>query len=105
MVGGTIVRREDQSLLLRVPLRLRRESVYDAALGQDVRIPTTEILQLERRQIDGGRTIVLLAGGVAAVTFLVLGIMEASGREGLPPILIEDQDRVARVPLFSFFPR
>jgi hypothetical protein len=102
IVLGTIVRRDDESLMLHVPLRRAQEGVYDTAIGQDVRIPTSEILQFERRQVDGLRTGVILGGAVAVVTIGVLAIMNSFGGEDSLPILIDDQ---ARVSIFSFFLR
>ena len=77
---GEVVGREGGDLLVSVPIVQRREGIHFSALAQTIRIPTTEILSVERREFDGVRTVLFVTGGAAAATALIAGVMEAFGR-------------------------
>lgn len=89
-VTGRIVTKEEREILLRVPIAQRRDGFHMASLDQTIRVPLGEILQVERRDFDTGKTMLLGAGALAASAFLIMSIMEAFGGDssrdgGIPP--------------------
>lgn len=92
LVEGSVERWDDSDLVLRVSLRRGPERLASRNLQQMIRVPTGEIVSLERRETDGFATGALLAGAVAGSTALVLLIMEAWGRSpegpGDDPVLL-----------------
>ena len=95
---GRIVGRQDQDLLVSVPVARRQDGMHVYSLSQTVRVPTREVLSIERREFDGIRTTLLIAGGTAAATGLLLGVIEAFGRLGGDG---DDPDPDFSVSLFS----
>jgi hypothetical protein len=79
VVRGRIVRRSDEELFVWVPIGARQVGFHSTELGQDVRIPLTEIVQLERREVDRLGTGALVAGGIGATAVVLFVIMEAFG--------------------------
>src|SRR5918996_1748192 len=49
---GTLVRRDDERVFIRVPVAPRQQGFYMSTVGQDVSLPAAEIVQLERRRLD-----------------------------------------------------
>ena len=84
-VRGRVIGRDQSDLLLRVPVVQRWEGMSNSGLGQTIRVPTDEILSVERRELDGVMTAVLVTGGVAAATAVLLGVIEAFGRPSSNP--------------------
>ena len=80
VVRGTLVRREQDRLFLRVPVAMRGDGLARRAITQDVAIPAGEILELERRRKSSGRT-ALFAVGTAAVVGSVIGLIVTDGRD------------------------
>lgn len=78
VVEGTLSRRDQRTLVLRVPVVARQPG--RAAVEQLIRIPETEILSAERRELDGFATGALVVGAVGLGVGVVLVIMEAWGR-------------------------
>ena len=75
ILSGEFVRRADADLFLRVPTVRRQVGFHSAQLGQDVRIPASEIVQIERRQLNKAGTGLLIGGAAAVVTGLVVFIL------------------------------
>jgi len=99
-IKGRLVRREDDGLFLRVPIGMRQEGFHSAPLGQDVRIPTAEILGIEQRRFDRVGTAALVVGTIGAGATVVLYIMKAFGEneeDGECNDCLE-----SRLPIFSF---
>ncbi len=73
-VRGTLVRRAEDGIFLRVPVAIRRDGFLQSDLGQNVAIPFREIVQIERRALSRSRTGLMVAGtaGVAAVIVFVI---------------------------------
>ena len=85
---GTLERREDASLIVRIPVGRRAEGFHSVALGQAIHVHPDAIISAELRVLDGFKTAGVLAGTVAGgVTLLLLG-MEAINDQ--PPIPGED---------------
>lgn len=97
-LAGSLVSHERDSLMVRVPVASRQDGVHSVAIRQDVRVPTREILDFQRREFSPARTGLLVAGTVGLATAIILTIIEASGSERGPGELPE----LSRVPLFSF---
>lgn len=74
VVEGKVVERGDGGLLLEVPATTFERGVRLETLHQRVRIAEKDILEVELKRLDRGRTGLVVAGGVAAavVTFLQL---------------------------------
>src|SRR5688572_9169033 len=96
ILQGTLVRREGDGILMHIPLASREEGFYRTAIGQDVRIATRDILQVERRQINRWATGLLIAGtAFTAATVLTLSVKAFDGTSRVPP----DEDQM-RLPIF-----
>ncbi|MEX2466870.1 MAG: hypothetical protein WD995_08160 [Gemmatimonadota bacterium] len=78
-VRGRIVSKEQGEILLRVPVAQRTDGFHMVSLDQTVRVPTGEILQVERRDFDRGKTALLGAGALAGSAFIIISIMDAFG--------------------------
>lgn len=78
-IEGSVDRWDDADLVLRVSLPRRPEGLASRVLQQMIRVPTGEIVSMERRETDAFATGAVLAGAVAGSTALVLLIMEAWG--------------------------
>jgi len=76
---GTVVGREPETLMVRVPVGARQEGIHTVTLGQTIRVPEGEILQIERREFDAVKTGGLVAGAIGASVFIIMSIMEAVG--------------------------
>lgn len=83
-VTGQIVSQEDRDVLIRVPVGQRRDGFHMVALEQTIRIPAGEILQVERRDFDRGKTALLGVGFIAGSAFIITSIMNAIGGETNP---------------------
>lgn len=94
---GTLVRREDERVFIRVPIAPRQEGFYTSTFGQDVSLATGEIVQLERRKLDRAGTALLVGGTAAAAGAVIFLIVEAFGEPGKP----EPPEPELRIPLFS----
>lgn len=98
VLAGRLVQRDEQGLTLRVPVRGRQEGFRRMEIGQNVRVPAGDVVEIQRRELDVLNTGFLLAAAAGAATGAVLMIMDASGSPpedpGTPPELIG-------VPVFS----
>jgi hypothetical protein len=83
-VSGRIVTKEEREILLRVPVAQRRDGFHMTSLDQTIRVPVGEILQVERRDFDTGKTMLLGAGAVAGSAFIIISIMKAFGGDTSP---------------------
>jgi hypothetical protein len=92
IVSGQLVQRETGGLMLRVSEGTTGFS--GPSIGQDVRVPSGEILQLERRRIDPLRTAIATAGVAAGVTVMVIAIMSDAFGGDTPPDQAEQQIRI-----------
>lgn len=66
VLEGRLVRAEPGQIFVRVPVGQRQAGFHRTTLGQDVRISTGEIVQVELRELDRVQTGLLVAGGVLA---------------------------------------
>lgn len=81
---GTVLEREPETLMLRVPVGQRQMGFHTASLDQTIRVPVGEILQVERRELDTGKTALLIGGALGASAFVIFSIMEAFGESPTP---------------------
>ena len=84
VLNGTMVRAEPANLVLRLPVARRQTGFNMEVLGQDVFIPSDQVLQLERREVNRPLTALLTVGGTAAIAGLVVMIMTGA-RQGERP--------------------
>lgn len=99
ILSGTLVRRAADHVLLRVSVAERRAGFHTTRIGQNVRIPAIEVVQLERRELDSVGTGLLLAGTVASAATVILLIMSDARRGTEAPLPAPPE---IRVPVFSF---
>lgn len=78
-IAGTMEAVDDDEFLMRVNVGERREGFAMLDLRQTIRIPMGEILSMERREFNGTGTGLLIAGGAAVATLVIMGIIEAFG--------------------------
>jgi hypothetical protein len=74
-VRGQFMGREDRSLLLQIPVSRDPEGIRQN-INQVVRIPEGEVLSVDRRQFDTGRTALLVGGTAAVGAFLIQQIFD-----------------------------
>ena len=84
VLDGTLVRAEPQNLVLRLPVARRQTGFNMEVLGQDVFIPSDQVLQIERREVNRPLTALLTVAGTAAMAGLVIMIMTGA-RQGERP--------------------
>ena len=87
-VDGTVVGLEGSQLLLRVPVGARQEGFVTSSLNQTIRVPTSEIVSFERRELNGlatGLTIGAAAGLVTAIIFVIADPVRGSTPDDPPP--------------------
>jgi hypothetical protein len=75
LVVGTLVERGASEITLRVPIASRQVGFHQAGIERQIRVEVGEVVQIERRQLDRGRTALGVAGLVglgAAVIFTIL---------------------------------
>jgi len=82
---GRLEALEGRDVLLRVPVGQRQAGFHTVSLDQTIRVPAGEILLIERREFDRGRTALLVGGAVAASTFIIVSIMQAFGGDTSDP--------------------
>jgi hypothetical protein len=78
-VAGTIVWRNDEQLLLRVPTAT---NILNTTLGQQVVIPTHDIVRFEARRFNRTRTAIVIGGGLTLAAALYAGL--ETGRPAQP---------------------
>lgn len=95
VLSGEFVRRTDADLFLRVPTVRRQVGFHTAQLGQDVRVPASEIVQIERQQLNKAGTGLLIGGAAAAITGLIVFILNDARQttDTIEPELVEDRGR------------
>jgi hypothetical protein len=76
---GTLLSSNGEQVLLRVPIAAATQGLVSRAVGQDVAVPASHIVQLEFRQLDRVRTGLAVAGAI-----LGGGAIFMSFREGDP---------------------
>ena len=85
VLEGTLERREDTSLIVRIPVGSRTDGFHSVALGQAIRVPPDAIISAELRVLDGFKTAGIIAGMIAgATTLLLLGMDAMSDQAPLP---------------------
>ncbi len=94
-VRGELVGRDDDVVLVRIPVRRAADPVaggFRLDLGQIVRIPEGEVLAVDRQQFSTTKTLGLAAGTAAVVGFLLYQIFDvfrgSDGDGGPDPDLI-----------------
>src|SRR5688572_16318818 len=85
VLNGTLVRAEPANLVVRLPVATRQTGFNMEVLGQDVFIPNDQVLQLERREMNGPMTALLTVAGSAAMAGLVVMIMSGARSGEQPP--------------------
>ena len=88
MVTGTLIRQDNGDIAVRIPIITRQVGFLQTQIGRQVTISSTDIIQLERRQLNRGRTTlaaVALGGVVAYVAHLILEDARLPVRHDYPP--------------------
>lgn len=102
-LAGKVVSSQTETMLLRVPVLIRRDGQVAGTVEQDLTIPFEQMLGLERRALDRVRTGIAVLGLVGGVVGLYLGFGSGgppSGEEPPPPP-DEEAPGFARIELFS----
>jgi hypothetical protein len=97
ILNGTLVRREPDRLVMRVPVTSRQVGFFTEQIGQEVSVRTNQIVQFEERRLDRVGTGLLVAGTAVAAAGVIFLIIEASG--GTDPV--EPPPDELRVPIFT----
>jgi hypothetical protein len=80
-LSGRVVRQDPTRLWLRVPIAIRADGMVTGTVQQDLVIPATDIVKIERRVFSRRRTGVVAVAGVGAL----IGTIAAFGSGG-PPV-------------------
>jgi len=100
-IRGRLEGKDDQFLLLRVPLRSEpTPGTISPEIGQLVRVPSEEVLSMELQHFSSRKTTALVVGTAAATAAVIFAIIgdSFSGGPGDPP----NPDvflRLARIPI------
>tara|TARA_Y100001960_G_C14352874_1_gene670424 strand:- start:121 stop:615 length:495 start_codon:yes stop_codon:yes gene_type:complete len=85
VLEGTLERRQDGSLIVRIPVGRRADGFHSVALGQAIRVPPDAIISAELRVLDGFKTAGMIVGTIAgATTLLLLGMDAMNDQAPLP---------------------
>ena len=85
VLEGTLERREDTSLIVRIPVGRRTDGLHSVALGQAIHVHPDAIISAELRVLDGFKTTGIITGMIAgATTLLLLGMDAMSDQAPLP---------------------
>ncbi len=96
VLSGEFVRRTDADLYVRVPTVRRQVGFHTSQLGQDIRVPAGEIVQIERQELSKAKTGLLVGATTAAITGLVVFILNDARQPDVanPPFdPVEDRRR------------
>lgn len=95
---GTLLRRDGDRMVLRVPVARRQVGFFAEPIGQDIEVRTSDVVQLERRRLDRTGTGLLVAGTVASAAAVIFLIIDSGGAEDIvdPP-----PPERRRIPIFS----
>jgi len=96
-VAGSFAGQGEDSLRVRVPVSARQPGFLSMDLRQEVHVPASEVLQIERRQFSYSRTALLVAGAAGGATAIIAFITSSLGEGGAGD---ENLD-VTLIPLFS----
>lgn len=98
VLSGEFVRRTGDDLFVRVPTVRRQIGFHTAQLGQDLRIPASEIVQIERQELSRSKTGLLVGATTAAITGLIVFILnDARQPDAVTPPFDPVEDRRRRV--------
>ena len=97
VLSGEFVRRTGADFYLRIPTVRRQVGFHSAQLGQDVRIPTSEIVQIERQRLNKAGTGLLVGGVVGAIAGLIVFILDDARQSTTTPPVDAVEDRGRRV--------
>ena len=97
ILSGEFGRRTDADFYLRIPTARRQIGFHSAQLGQDIRVPASEIVQIERQQLNMVETGLLVGGAAAAITGLIVFILDDARQTTEVPITDAVEDRGRRI--------
>lgn len=90
VLSGTVVGLEGSDLLIHVQVASRQVGFHAVGLEQTLRVPTGEILAVERKEFSAANTGLLAVAAAGASTALLLGIIRAFGQTSEGPVGPED---------------
>ncbi|MYH49088.1 MAG: hypothetical protein F4020_02600 [Gammaproteobacteria bacterium] len=103
VLSGEFVRRTDADLYVRVPTVRRQVGFHSAQLGQDIRVPAGEVVQIERQELSRAKTGALVGGTAAVLTGLIVFILnDARQPETVVPPFDPVEDRRRPVVILRF---
>jgi hypothetical protein len=76
-LDGTIVRRDQSRLFLRVPVNVRLDGIVTQTVQQELAIPTTDIVLMERRVLSRTRTGLSIGSGLATLGVIFLSFRDS----------------------------
>src|SRR5690606_4997491 len=94
-VGGRLVQRDPDWLLLHVPLGVNPTGLSQPSIGQDVAINRSDVLAVETRELNRSRTALAVAAAAGATGGMLYAIMSNAIRPSGPgPIDDLDESRL-----------
>jgi hypothetical protein len=98
VVQGTFLGQTGDEVLISVPLATRQEGFFRSDITQELPIPAREIVAIDLRRFDAGKT-ALFVGGIAGGSALVVGLIIAASADPVGPG--DGGIEEIRVPLFN----
>lgn len=99
LLEGTLVSRSASELMVEASVGVNDATRGSRALVQQVSVPLSGILEVELKRLDGFKTGLLVAGGGALLTAVIIRSGSGSGSEDTPP---DDTPDARRIPLIRF---
>ncbi|MEM7417920.1 MAG: hypothetical protein AAF389_20700 [Gemmatimonadota bacterium] len=101
LLEGSVVERDASAMLLEVQVSSELQGMRFEALNQRVEIPTTEVVEVELKELDKGKTYGVAALAAVAIAGIVVRQLNADGGGAQRPGTGGPQDAVVTSPGFQ----
>lgn len=78
VVSGTLVRRDLDEFSIRIPVTAHQEGFLQTELGQQVTLPTSVVVQAQRRKVSQVKTALAVVGSTALITGVIISIIKGA---------------------------
>jgi hypothetical protein len=77
-IRGTLVERDAGAIALLIPVAARQVGIHQAEIDRRVQIAVADVVEVERRRLDRGRTALAVAGLLGGVGFVIFSTLEGA---------------------------
>jgi hypothetical protein len=78
VIEGTLVRRSATDFSVLIPVTSHQEGFLQSALGQQVTLPASTVVQARLRKVSGVKTGLALVGSTAVITGVIVSIIQGA---------------------------